>query len=84
VQSNIAWAVAEKESHNPYEVGTPMTHAELCRHAAIVGELACAAANPLKIRHFYLALKSDFKLSGDPHLEGVQRHKLAEPEGRHF
>ena len=41
-----------------------MTHAEMCRHAAIVGELACAVANPSKRRHFYLATKSEFILSG--------------------
>lgn len=37
-----------------------MMHAEVCRHAANVAELACAAANPVKKRHFYLVMKGEF------------------------
>ena len=29
-----------------------------CRHMAVLGEMACALVNPIKRRHFYLAVKS--------------------------
>lgn len=37
-----------------------MMHTEICRHAASVAEIACAAVNPVKKRHFYLAMKTEF------------------------
>ena len=61
VQGAIAWAVIERESINVAEPRAPMMHAEICRHAANVAEIACAAVNPVKKRHFYLAMKTEFK-----------------------
>ena len=56
-------AVVERESQNKCEPYTPMAFAEICRHIANVGELACAAANPVKERHFYLAITGSFQLA---------------------
>ena len=33
-----------------------------CRHMAVLGEMACALVNPIKTRHFYLAVKSTQRL----------------------
>ncbi|BDA45514.1 hypothetical protein COCOBI_07-3010 [Coccomyxa sp. Obi] len=60
VQGSTAWAVIERESMNVLEINAPMMHAEICRHAANVAEFACAAVNPVKKRHFYLAMKTEF------------------------
>lgn len=60
MQGSTAWAVIDRESANPLEKHAPMSHAEICRHAANVAEVACAAVNPVKQRHFYLAMKTDF------------------------
>ena len=35
----------------------------LCRLMAVLGEMACAAANPIKTKHFYLCAKSTFEYS---------------------
>jgi hypothetical protein len=71
VQGSTARAVIERESANPLEQCAPMSHAEICRHAANVAELACAAVNPVKKRHFYLAMKTDFKASTSTGLQAA-------------
>ncbi|CAL8470893.1 g10435 [Coccomyxa elongata] len=60
VQGSTAWAVVERESMDVLEIHAPMMHTEICRHAANVAEIACAAVNPVKKRHFYLAMKTEF------------------------
>ena len=50
-----------------------MAHAELCRHMAVVGEVACALANPVLRRHFYLATKSTVNLAAPPGLQSFQQ-----------
>lgn len=63
VKGSTAWAVIDRESINVTEPCAPMMHAEICRHAANVAEIACAAENPVKKRHFYLAMTSEFKVA---------------------
>ena len=66
VNGDKVWLRVEAESENPYELNVPMVHAELCRHMAVVGEVACALANPVLRRHFYLATKSAVHLAASP------------------
>jgi hypothetical protein len=47
------------EEHIPIGVG------ELGRHCAVLGSIACAAANPVKRRHYYLAARASLKLMDD-------------------
>lgn len=44
-----------KESRRHEENGDPISGSELGRHSAIMGSVACALANPMKEKHYYLA-----------------------------
>ncbi|GAQ81634.1 hypothetical protein KFL_000860060 [Klebsormidium nitens] len=44
-----------KESRRHEENGDPISGSELGRHSAIMGSVACALANPVKEKHYYLA-----------------------------
>jgi hypothetical protein len=54
------------ESAMGREEGIPIGAGELARHCAVLGSVACAAANPVKRKHYYLAAKAGHRL-----LEGV-------------
>ena len=44
-----------KESESHEENKDPISGSELGRHGAIMGSVACALANPVKDKHYYLA-----------------------------
>lgn len=59
------------EEHLPIGVG------ELGRHTAVLGSIACAAANPVKHRHYYLAARGLFWLAdGKRHVNTVSPTKF--------
>ena len=72
ITGNTVNALVERESDNSCELHTPMAFAEICRHIANVGEIACAAVNPIKRRHFYLAITGSFKLAMAPGVAAKQ------------
>ncbi len=53
------------ESAMGREEGIPIGAGELARHCAVLGSIACAAANPVKQKHYYLAARAGHQLMED-------------------
>lgn len=61
--------VAESARHQ--EASEPISCAELGRHCAAVGSIACALANPLKEQHYYLAARAAIDFGPNIHGNGA-------------
>ncbi|KAK9845443.1 hypothetical protein WJX81_006533 [Elliptochloris bilobata] len=79
-----AAGVFERESVLLSEKRSPMSTQELTRHAANLGMLAAATANPVHSRHFYLGFQGEHRLTatGAQQLADLSGHKEVRMEAK--